>query len=92
MDNLVYIYIFFLNHFTGQVVHAALMAQAALVRGQAQAQAAMMLNPRNIHAMAEHMGLRQPFNPNKQHNGRKSSNSSTPTSLSPEEHDKGTTQ
>lgn len=72
-----------------QVVHAALMAQAALVRGQAQAQAAMMLNPRNIHAMAEHMGLRQPFNPNKQHNGRKSSNSSTPTSLSPEEHDKG---
>lgn len=36
------------------------MAQAALVRGQAQAQAAMMLNPRNMHLMAEQMGLRPP--------------------------------
>lgn len=60
------------------------MAQAAL-RGQAQAQAAMMLNPRNIQAMAEHMGIRQPFNPAK-HGGRKQgSNASTPTSQSPVE-------
>ena len=59
------------------------MAQAAL-RGQAQAQAAMMLNPRNIHAMAEHMGIRQPFNPAK-HGGRKQdSNASTPNAQSPE--------
>ncbi|XP_057294863.1 eukaryotic translation initiation factor 4E transporter-like isoform X1 [Hydractinia symbiolongicarpus] len=45
-----------------QVVQAALMAQAALARGQAQAQAAMMLHPRNLQAMAEQMGIRPPFN------------------------------
>eukprot|EP00111_Clytia_hemisphaerica_P011414 TCONS_00033427-protein len=63
-----------------QVVQAALMAQAALVRGQAQAQAAMMLNPRNINAMAEHMGLRQPYNANKQGARKQGSNATTPTS------------
>jgi len=62
-----------------QVMQAALMAQAALVRGQAQAQAAMMLNPRNFQAMAEKMGMRQPFNPNKQ-NGKRH----TPTTPSPD--------
>ena len=56
------------------------MAQAALVRGQAQAQAAMMLNPRNINAMAEHMGLRQPYNANKQGGRKQGSNVTTPTS------------
>ena len=65
------------------------MAQAALVRGQAQAQAAMMLNPRNIQAMAEHMGLRQPFNPVKHVGRRQGSNASTPTSHSPEEPENG---
>ena len=60
------------------------MAQAALVRGQAQAQAAMMLNPRNLQVMAEQMGLRQPFNPNKQ-NRKQGSNASTPTALSPDD-------
>lgn len=41
----------------------ALMAQAALVRGQAQAQAqaAMMFNQKNIQAMAEQMGIRPPL-------------------------------
>lgn len=38
------------------------MAQAALARGQAQAQAAMMLHPRNLQAMAEQMGIRPPLN------------------------------
>lgn len=45
-----------------RVVQAALMAQAAIARGQAQAQAAMMLNPRNIQVMAEQMGIRPPHN------------------------------
>ena len=56
------------------------MAQAALVRGQAQAQAAMMLNPRNIQAMAEHMGIRQPYHTNKQGNrGKHGSSDTLPT-------------
>ena len=51
------------------MMQAALMAQAALARGQAQAQAAMMLNSKNIQAMAEQMGIRKggknlPNNPN----------------------------
>jgi len=70
-----------------QVVQAALMAQAALVRGQAQAQAAIMFNPKNIQAMAEHMGIRQHYNPNKQGNRVKhgSNNTSPPTVKSPSE-------
>ena len=39
----------------------ALMAQAALVRGQAQAQAAMMFNQKSFQAMAEQMGIRPPL-------------------------------
>ena len=46
------------------------MAQAALVRGQAQAQAAMMFNnQKNIQAMAEHMGMRHPH-PNNNNNNK----------------------
>ena len=52
-------------------MQAALMAQA-LARGQMQAQAAMMMNPRamanNLQIMAEHMGLRPPPPPNQQNN------------------------
>ena len=64
-------------------MQAALMAQAALVRGQAQAAAMMQFNPRNIQAMAEQMGIRtnkQNISSNSSSNKNSPHFSTTPTS------------
>ncbi|XP_065664108.1 uncharacterized protein LOC100200187 isoform X2 [Hydra vulgaris] len=64
-----------------QIMHAALIAQAALVRSQAQAAAMMQLNPRNIQAMAEQMGIRT-NKPNSYINKNSQSFSATPSNAS----------